>query len=308
MMTNHSENPFALAERPASALADAGIAREAQEVQAMVLIAKRFPRDPVRSMDLILQAASRPTLAESSLYSYTRGGTEITGPSIRLAEAICQGWGNMDVGFKEVARGIGPDKVGYSEVLAFAWDMETNARKSIAFRVRHWRDTKKGGYALTDERDIYELVANQASRRGRNCILSVVPGDVVEAAQRQCEITLSAHADTSPEALKKLVAAFAEFGVSKEQIEQRIQRRIETITPAQIISFKKIYSSLRDSMSSPKDWFDVPADSGAPEKSKKVAEKINDAIRKGGDTTAAPSEQEPASRPDLMSGQSAELE
>ncbi|MBK7543272.1 MAG: hypothetical protein IPN66_07035 [Candidatus Competibacteraceae bacterium] len=277
-------NPFAMAARSESALAEAGSTREAHEVQAMMVIAKRFPRDPVQSTDAILQACSRPTLAENSLYSYSRGGSEITGPSIRLAEAICQNWGNIDSGFKELARGIGPDKVGYSEVLSFAWDMQTNSRKTIAFRVRHWRDTKKGGYALTDERDIYELVANQASRRTRNCILATVPGDVVEAAQRQCELTLSAHADTSPEAIKKLVAAFSEFGVTREQIEKRIQRRLDTITPAQIISFKKIYASLRDGMSAPKDWFPdlAPTPGQASPVLSRLKEKVNESLIKAG--------------------------
>jgi len=277
-------NPFALAVRTESALAEASTTREAHEVQSMMVIAKRFPRDPVQAMDAILQSCSRPTLAEHSLYSYSRGGSEITGPSIRLAEAICQSWGNMDSGFKEISRGIGPDKVGYSEVLAFAWDMQANSRKTIAFRVRHWRDTKKGGYALTDERDIYELVANQASRRTRNCILATVPGDVVESAQRQCELTLTAHADTSAEAIKKLISAFAEFGVTKEQIEKRIQRRIDTITPVQIISFKKIYASLRDGVSAPKDWFQdsAPAQSQVSPVSAKIKEKINESLVKAG--------------------------
>ena len=64
-------NPFAMAARSESALAEAGSTREAHEVQAMMVIAKRFPRDPVQSTDAILQACSRPTLAENSLYSYS---------------------------------------------------------------------------------------------------------------------------------------------------------------------------------------------------------------------------------------------
>ena len=40
----------------------------------------------LEAMDKILQACTRPSLAEGALYSYSRGGSEITGPSIRLAE------------------------------------------------------------------------------------------------------------------------------------------------------------------------------------------------------------------------------
>lgn len=38
---------------------------------------------------------------------------------------------------------------------------------SRQFELKHWRTTKNGGYKLTDDRDIYELEANMASRRIR---------------------------------------------------------------------------------------------------------------------------------------------
>jgi hypothetical protein len=84
-------NPFQAAKAaPSNAVAESSAQREAQEVQAMMVIAKRFPRDQVQAMDRILQACTRPTLAEGALYSYSRGGSDVTGPSIRLAEAIAQ--------------------------------------------------------------------------------------------------------------------------------------------------------------------------------------------------------------------------
>jgi hypothetical protein len=61
----------------------------------------------------------------------------------------------------------------------------------------------------------------------------------------------------APEGIKRLLDTFAgEFGVTKEQIERRIQRRIESIQPAQVVGLKRIYVSLRDEMSTPTDWFE----------------------------------------------------
>ena len=57
--------------------------------------------------------------------------------------------------------------------------------------------------------------------------------------------------------LSELLAAFEAFGVTKEQIEKRIQCRIEAIRPAQVVNMKKVYASLRDGMSAPADWFEV---------------------------------------------------
>lgn len=227
--------------------------RAVAEIQAAMVVARANPRDAIRAMDMILQDCMRPKLAEGALYSYTRGGTEITGPSIRLAEAIGRRWGNLECGVKELSR-----RDGYSECIAYAWDLETNFRDQKTFHVKHWRDTKKGGYVLTDERDIYETVANQGARRKRATILAVIPGDVVEAAVDQCERTLKTAADTSPQAMQKMVEAFATFGVTREQIEKRIQRRLDAITSAQVVSLKKIYASLRDGMSAPRDWFEMP--------------------------------------------------
>jgi hypothetical protein len=247
-------NPFG--ERPQTQVVGALIGVEQQraiaEVQARMIIARSNPRDSIRCMDLILQDCTRPTLAESALYQYSRGGSAISGPSIRLAESIARRWGNIASGIKEVSR-----SEGYSECIAYAWDLETGYYDERQFQVRHWRDTRSGGHPLTDERDIYELIANLGQRRKRAVILTVLPGDVVEAAVTQCEETLKVSADTSPDAIRKIVQAFGAFGVSKEQIEARCQCRAEAIRPAQVVQLRKIYVSLKDEMSGPGDWFDM---------------------------------------------------
>jgi len=250
-------NPFESAEvatRPqagSNALVDVEQQRALAEVQSAIVLAKKFPRNPIEAMDRILVSCQRQSLAEQAVYSYARGGSSISGPSIRLAEAIAQSWGNIQFGIKELEQ-----RNGESTVQTYAWDMENNTRQEKTFQVKHERFTKKGKYKLEDPRDIYESVANQGARRLRACILGVIPGDVIDAAVAQCEDTMKAKADTSPAAIKKLVEAFESFKVTKEQIEKRIQRHIDAITPAQIVSLKKIYISLRDGMSTTGDWFE----------------------------------------------------
>jgi hypothetical protein len=229
-------------------------ARAVQAVQAALVIAKRFPRDQIQAMDRILTACTRPTLAETALYSYSRGGSSITGPSIRLAEAIAQSWGNIDFGFRELS-----SSDGASTVETFAWDMESNTRQTKVFTVRHERHSRKGVKILTDQRDIYETVANNAARRLRACILGVIPGDVTEAAVNQCEETVRVSVDMSPDGLKKVLLAFEEIGVAKKQVESKIQCRFESIRPAQVVNLRKIYQSIIDEMSAPQDWFEQNA-------------------------------------------------
>ncbi len=247
-------NPFGTQENEpvGGAVAAAGEAREIAEVKAAMAVAQMYPRDQRKAMDRILNACARPTLAEKAQYAFARGGQEITGPSIRLAETIAQGWGHLQYGMRELSN-VG----GASEVEAYCWDLESNVRKSIQFTVSHIRNTKRGSYALTDARDIYENVANNGARRVRACILAIVPGDVVEAAEQACEQTLRAKVDISPERIAKLLEAFAAFGVDKEAIEKKIQRRMDSILPAQVVSLGRIYNSLRDGMSKPGEWFDI---------------------------------------------------
>ncbi len=253
-MNNSVINPFSSSAQQANGMVAVEQQRAIQEVQAAMVIAKKFPRDPITAMDRILQACTRPTLAESALYSYSRGGAEVTGPSIRLAEAVAQNWGNIQFGIRELEQ-----KNGESSVEAFAWDIETNTRQVKTFTVPHVRFTRQGKKKLEDPRDIYEMVANQGSRRLRACILGVIPGDVIEAAVNQCDVTLRSNADTSPDAIKKMIAVFKdEFGVTSEQIQKRIQCRVEAMRPAQMVQMKKIYASLRDGMSSVDDWFEKP--------------------------------------------------
>jgi len=243
------------------ALAVAESQRAIAEVQAAMILARQFPRDEQAALDRMLVAFQRKGLAEQALYSYNRGGSEVTGPSIRAAEAIAQSWGNLQFGVRELSQSNGE-----STVEAFCWDVETNVRQVKVFQVQHVRSKKEyvnnkptgnmTNTRLTDPRDVYEMVANQGARRLRACILGVIPGDIVEAVVTQTDETLKAKADTSPEALKKLAEAFLAFNVTQEMIEKRIQRRLESITAAQIVSLRKVYNSLKDGMSKPSDWFD----------------------------------------------------
>lgn len=252
-------NPFGAA-RPLSnnAAAETEQTRAIAETQAAMVIAKRFPRDPIAAMDRILQAFTRPTLAESAMYSYARGGTEITGPSIRAAETLAQCWGNVQFGVRELEQ-----RNGESTVEAFAWDIETNTRQVKVFQVPHLRFTRTRTYKLEDPRDVYELVANQGARRLRACILGIIPGDVVEGAMKQCDVTLRTKVEVTPDLIKSLLEKFADFGVTQAAIEKRIQRHMDAITPALVVNLGKIYNSLRDGMSTAGEWFEIdPAPDG----------------------------------------------
>lgn len=255
-------NPFEAQRLPAmqSSAGLAEVERSIAETKAAVILAKQFPRDRIGAVDRILTECTRQTLAEKAEFSFPRGGQEVSGPTIRLAEVLATQWGNFTFGWKEAGRRIDMAGVGVSDIVCYAWDYETNVRAVREFTVRHWRDTRQGGYQLKDERDIYELCANQAARRMRACILQIIPGDVIETAIAQCNLTLESNVNVSEEGLKKLLESFAELGVSKSQIEKRIGRKVSADSlkgnGAVIIQLRKIYAGIRDGMAKVGEFFE----------------------------------------------------
>ena len=256
-MTNSTMQVYEQDNAPAPIMAEALNSRETALIQSQMVVAKRCPRNPILARERILEDCRRPGLAEKAVYCYSRGGTDITGPSIHLAKAIAKRWGNINSGIVELEQRRGANGIGESVCEAYTLDLETNYRESKIFTVPHIRYTKQGARKLEDPRDIYELVANNGARRERSCMLSTFPPDIVEDAVAECVKTMKANADTSPENVKKMIDAFTDkFGVTKTQIEKRIQRRIDAITPAQMVNLRNIFNSLKDGMGAPEEWFE----------------------------------------------------
>lgn len=229
----------------------AATSRATQEIQAALVIAQANPRNETKAIAKIVMACQRRGLAELSEYEYSRGGTRITGPSIDLILAIANRWGNLLYGWEEVERAN-----GQSKVRCWAWDLESGSRSERSFYVRHWRDTKAGGYELKDERDIYELLANQASRRVRSCLEQVIDQDVIMTALETCHTTLR-KGETVPlrDRAVQMCVAFAEFGVTQSMIEKRLGNKLDAISENQLASLRRVYKGLKDGVGQREDYF-----------------------------------------------------
>lgn len=261
---------------PNSPQAEMMMTRQMQEVQAAMVAAKRFPRDEMAAINRIKATCQRPTLAAQAVYRYPKGGQNVSGPSIRLAEALAQNWGNIDTGIVELE-----NSRGSSTMMAYAWDLETNTRVTKIFTVEHKRDTKQGSKALTDGRDIYEATANFGARRQRACILSIVPGDVVDMAVEACKETV-ASADQRPvdEILTELLKAFKGISVTKEQLEKYFDKQLTVMTKEDLVDLRAVYKAIKDGQSKAEDYFGVDqtsAKEAAKAKADAAISKANDA-------------------------------
>jgi len=232
-----------------------------------MIIARKFPRDEQRAIAKINNACKRKSLAEVSQYEYSRGGTAITGPSIRLAEVLAQCWGNLDFGVVELER-----KNGESVAMAYCWDLETNVRQTKVFTIRHVRDTRQGQKGLRDERDIYEVVANNGARRLRACILGVIPGDIQDMALEECDKTLAGdNKEPLSDRIRKMVLLFQDVGVSPSMIEAKVNHKLDAVTPRELARLGKVFTAIRDGIGTIEEHFkqDTPvASNGEKGKSK----------------------------------------
>lgn len=237
-------------------LAQASASREMEEVKGAIFLAKQFPRNVYQSEQRILDSCKRPALAEVAVYQYPRGKTKVSGPSIRLAEVLAQNWGNLSFGVKELEQ-----RNGESIAMAYAWDLETNTRQEKVFTVKHSRMAGGKLKLLDDPRDIYELVANNGSRRVRACILGIIPGDIVDKAVEACEETLKGDGKGPlKDRIAKTFKLFKEnFGVTQEQIEDRLGYNASSFSEYDLVQLGKIYNSLKDGMGKVEDWFDKNA-------------------------------------------------
>lgn len=241
--------------------------RAIAEAQGKLVIAKRFPRDEVQAYSKMMEACRRPAMAEKAFYSFPRGGQSVEGPTIRFAEELARCWGNIDYGIKELSQ-----DEGKSEMQAYAWDLETNAQSVQNFTNPHQREQGKKMVALTSQRDIYENNANMATRRLRSRILAILPSWFVDSAIAECKRTLAGNNEIPlTDRVKKMVVAFSCLGVTQEQLEHRLKRRIDTMSAEDFVEYTGIYNAIKNGESKASAWF-----SAAPE-----ATELTTALKEG---------------------------
>jgi hypothetical protein len=192
-------------------------ARAVAEVAAAVQVAQQNPRSIDSARRALQASCSMMSLAEEAFYDFNQGG-RVHGPTATLARELGRCWGNFQSGSDELRRDA---ENGVSEMKAWAWDLETNSRRSVTFVVPHERDGT--GAALKSVRDIRNNNNNWAARGEREMILSTLPAWFVQEAITLCQATLAKGDGTTVEERRdRAVTAFESLGVSLDRIERKM--------------------------------------------------------------------------------------
>lgn len=219
-------------------------ARAVAEVQAAVIVAQKVPRDLSGAVEQMRLSCRQMGLAERAFFRFPRSGTTVSGPSVHLARELARCWGNVQYGLIELRR----DDIGkYSEMQAWAWDVQTNTRSSSTFVVPHKRDKKGGPETLVDMRDVYENNANQGARRLREAIFSILPPWFTEEAKELCHQTMQAGASDKPIAqrIADAIKMFDDAGVRVDRLEARLGRPRGEWTAHDLAQLVVSYKSLQ---------------------------------------------------------------
>lgn len=203
-------------------------ARAVAEVAAAVKVAQEFPRDVSRAVERMRQACSQRAMADRAFYSLPRAGGWVEGSTVHLARELAACWGNLDHGVRELRR---DDDAGVSEVIAWAWDQETNTRSSRSFIVPHEIMVGKGAdkkrKRLVDIADVANNNNSVAARAVRETLWHVLPVWFRTEAEAIAARTLNGGEEgkTQAQQVADALGHFAgAFGVTQAQLEERLGR------------------------------------------------------------------------------------
>lgn len=229
-----------------------------QEIQGAIFLAKQFPRNENQCFGKLMEACKRKTLAEKAAYSFPRGGTTVSGPSVNIARVAAQIYGNVRWGL-DILRADEDDMT----IEGWAWDIENNVKVTAQDNFKKLVFRKNGGWMKPDERDLRELVNRRGAILVRNCLLQILPKDLIEDALAMCRKILKSEIKDPKGEAKRLIVQFADYGVSVEQLQEYTgQTDWDADT---LVELQEILTAIKDGVAKPKEYFNKP-DEVAPTK------------------------------------------
>jgi hypothetical protein len=227
-------------------------------VQARYVVAMQRPRnwDDVRVR--LLKECERPGFAEVARYNKPIG-QGVKGPSIRFAEACFRYAGNLDAAITTTfedrhKRILHVNVVDFESNASHGADItieKTVERRDKADRIPvAERKNSKGETVYiveATEDELLNKVNALVSKAVRTLVLRLIPGDIVDEAQRACQTTLSNRAAKDPGTEKKRVCdAFAEIGVFPADLALFLGHSLDAVQPAELVELREIYATVRD--------------------------------------------------------------
>lgn len=238
------------------------VTREQTEIQSAIIAAKKFPRKEQAAFARAVRSFERVSMAEAATYGFPRGGKQITGPSVDCARELARCWGNIRYGLRVIAQTN--DRM---HIKGYALDLETNsyveAEDEFSKLIQRKVDSPQGKitkWVEPDERDLRELTFRRGAILVRNCILQILPPDLVDNVLSVATQTLAKFAknelkENPEDAVKRIVLLFDRIGVTVGMLEEYLSHPLNIVTAEELASLRQIGKAIADGAAKREEFF-----------------------------------------------------
>lgn len=213
---------------------------ERAQVDIQIATAHRFRRPSLSiiKQEIISSATLDEETAASCFYTLARGGKEISGPSVRLAEIAITCFGNLNAGAREISN----DGKNIT-VQAVCHDLEKNVRVCIEVKRKITDRTGK-----TFSEDMQTVTSNAArSVAFRNAVFKVIPMALIQPAYEQARKTAIGDSKTLSSRRSKAIETFGKMGVTQDRVLAVIEKvTVEDIDLKALETLMGIHTSIKD--------------------------------------------------------------
>lgn len=219
------------------------------EVDIAISTARNFPRNIGEAADQMTSMATlTQDVAEGCFYVLPRGGKDLAGPSVRLAEIIATSWQHMRAATRIVDEGP-----TFVVVEGAAHDLQTNNMVSVQVRRRI---QYKDGTRYNDDMINVTIMA-AAAIAYRNAVLKCVPRTIWEGAYNAARQMAVGDIKTLEERRTKAMKYFTEtLNIPEERVLARLGKgSVEEITLNSLGTLIGITSGIRNGEVSAEDAF-----------------------------------------------------
>jgi hypothetical protein len=236
-------------------------ARATAAIQARYVMAFQRPRNMDQVRLDVMSECDRPRFAEVARYSLPRSGKAITGWTIRFVEAVVRCMKNLspevttlyDDPSKRIVRCSVVDLESNVE-----WAQEITIEKTV-----ERRELKEGQIPLGQRRNSYgdivyvvpttdddfrQKEGAAVSKTLRTLGLRLIPGDILDEAEKRVLLTMKREGAADPAAARKrLVDAFAGIGVRPDQLVEYLGGRpLDGITDDERIELQGVFAAMKE--------------------------------------------------------------
>ena len=214
-----------------------GISRA--EVVMQMEFARKYPRSVVAfKREALTLATEDEETAASCFYCLPRGGKDIEGPSVRLAEIVAHCWGHLRVLTRDIDEA---EKVVRAQTVC--WDMQTN----VAIGIEAARKiTDKNGRRYGDDMIAMTMAACR-SVAFRNGIWKVVPFSFVKDVYEQAKLASIGKALTMEQRREKVLAEWAKMTVKPEELCAIVGvKAAGDLTADHLVKLKGLWTAIKD--------------------------------------------------------------